>query len=104
MVGTEHMKPTTAINTEMDTSENNGPGPSTQRMTYFLWVSGGLLETIALVVGFFWIMNNPESHGLKYRVIIVAALAVIGGGLSMAGAVTASKIAMRNKSVDGDRP
>ncbi|MEP6754554.1 MAG: hypothetical protein ABJA67_03550 [Chthonomonadales bacterium] len=95
MAGIEPMKPPTAI---------NGSGPSTTRLTYFLWVSGGFLETIALVVGFFWIMNNPESHGLKYRVIIVAALAVLGGGLSMAGAVTASKIAMKKNSGDGDRP
>ena len=84
------MKPL-ASSAAIQTSVEAKQGDQATRLPYLFWCLGGLLETAALLGGFYWIMNNPDTRWLVWRVIGVAALAISGGGLSLAGAAIASK-------------
>ena len=85
------MKTLSTIDEVQNSGEGQESAEQATRMPYMLWCIGGLLETVALVAGFYWILNNPDSRWLVWRVIGVAALAMAGGGLSLAGAAIASK-------------
>jgi hypothetical protein len=44
-----------------------------------LWASAGLLETLCLLGGIYWIMSANDPRPLALRVSLVAALAVLCG-------------------------
>ena len=85
------MKSTQSMGISQNTSESSEPKEVSTRLPYILWVSGGLVETVALLAGFYWILDNPDSRGLIWRVTAVALLAVMGGGLSLAGVAALAK-------------
>ena len=48
-----------------------------------LWASAGLLETLCLLGGMYWIMTEDDTRPLLLRVTLVAALAVVCGVASI---------------------
>ena len=48
-----------------------------------LWASAGLLETICLLGGLYWIMIADDPRPLALRVVLVSALAVVLGVASL---------------------
>ena len=53
--------------------------PSAAQTRLLLWACAGLLETLCLLGGMYWIMSADDPRPLALRVTLVAALAVAMG-------------------------
>jgi hypothetical protein len=82
-----------AINPGMDHAPRAPMSDEARRaaaaMPMTLWSAAALMETLVLVGGMMWIMSGPGAIGPAGRVLIVAVIAVIGGGVF---AIAASKL------------
>ena len=56
-----------------------------------LWSVAALMETLVLVGGMMWIMSGPGPIGVGGRVLFVALIAVIGGGVFAVAAARLGK-------------
>jgi hypothetical protein len=52
---------------------------SAEQSRLLLWACAGLLETLCLLGGIYWIMLDRDPRPLMLRVLLVAALAVVCG-------------------------
>ena len=56
---------------------------SADQSRMLLWASAGLLETVCLLGGLYWIMIADDPRPLALRVFLVSALAVVLGVASL---------------------
>ena len=63
-----------------DNQQTHSPADtSAAQARTLLWACAGLLETLCLLGGMFWIMSADDPRPLTLRVSLVAALAVVCG-------------------------
>ena len=55
------------------------PEASPAQARILLWACAGLLDTLCLLAGMYWIMIADDPRPLALRVSLVAALAVVSG-------------------------
>ena len=60
-------------------SKQTAKEPSPAQTRLLLWACAGLLETLCLLGGMYWIMSADDPRPLALRVTLVAALAALCG-------------------------